>query len=298
MTLLWLALCCSTLSAQEILWTAGLSDPVPKTITYSSGVAPSDVLARTAIKNYDKRAIALSFGGGAISGDLFWASLTNSEEGMLAAGKDEPDAKFFHSIETQKLVFKDAQRIEWQQRSFNETPRAANEPMWELTIKFLNNASSSSYRASSVAAGEVVISRAGRDQPFYRGPAGLPLVIALAQAHIKDAGEELTATERDELWTSAFIQVIGLPKVSQVQFVPKKNAFAVSLRGNGLFAGDLQMELAAMSPVPAPQSETFGRGLEQALPTVRLEYADGAVTVREGSLSLEDKIYRAETALR
>lgn len=274
----------ANVSAQEIVWTAGPVPPPPQVIDYTVGVAPSTAPSageeRTTEKNFDQRTIALSFGDGSVSGELVWRALSSSQDGGRPS-------------EMRKSVFKDPRRLEWRQKTYHPASGASAETVWELTVR-TKDAPEASYRLVSFSTSGVVIDRAGSEHPFYRGPAGLPLVVALAQAQLHDAGEKPSAAERDEVWTAAFLQVFGLPRVVEAQSIPGRRAFAVLLRGEGLLASDLPIALTIDGP--EPPSETFGRRLKSAHPAVRLRYADGAVTVGEGSLATREAVYPAVVA--
>lgn len=286
--MLWIWLFVPALAAQDIVWT---SDPraelPPLEVKYTTVTAPVQALESKIeskrVKVFNRRRVPYPLLGGKLEAEVNAVWLTEDYRADNGVGGQTRLGAFTVS-DTRSLRF-NAPGLEWEVRSHNGVSDKNNETFWKLSLRLPPALSTTVFLHNQPSAAQAVVARDGR--PFYAGAAGWSLFRKLLSEHPARLEPELSAT-------SAFLQVYGLPQIVDVQYRPQSNSFSVAVRGNGLFAAEPAIELTLRSPVPQMMAETFGAGLKDAWPTLRLAVGTNGPNLRAASLRVGAKEYRTE----
>lgn len=209
------------------------------------------------------------------------------------------------------VVFKDGEKLRWLAKSyFSLTVSSAGrttEGLWSAAIRFRR---SKAYYVRDDADSDPAVGpnatitreeRTGDSAVFYKGARGLTLFSALASSELQEAAAdggkaspaELAPADRDEILTSAFLQVFDLARVVKATYEPKSKSIAAVVGSEGNVAADFQYVLSFPSPVPAEGVDEFIKRLETARPVLRFTYAAGALTLKAAEIRVGGKVYRA-----
>lgn len=216
----------------------------------------------------------------------------------------------------QKIFLKQAGHWSWEGRSYFEFAASSvtagqTQRLWSVAAEFPGG--NEVYYESKNSARpmvERVEYPKGRPQQaekkFYEGAPGLPFFVKLcadetraAAADARQAsGGQLSAADRDEVATSAFYQVFGVPAVADVKHDPDTGDFAVSIRGTGQFAGELFIKVTLRGTgVPAAGADAFAKWLKKnAAPMLKLSYEPGRLVVQKAQLRLGNDVYAADVS--